>query len=315
MKAVVDSIPADGTGWVYEVKWDGMRAVAVSNSETVQAASANLLDITPRFPELASVTAATGGRSVALDGELVCLDETGRPSFSTLQQRIQTSKPAKAAELARRLPVIYMVFDILHLDGFDLTPVDFAHRRILLADVLDETGPVRLSQMHTDGGAELLEACRQNGLEGVMAKRVDAPYEPGKRSAHWRKVKVRRRQEFVVGGWTDGQGGRSGRLGSLIVGYHDPSGALRCAGRVGSGLTQAETDRLARVLGPLRRDSPPFDPAPADLGHWVEPKVVIDAEFAEWTPDDRLRHPVYIGQRHDVDPIDVRREPDPGPVV
>jgi bifunctional non-homologous end joining protein LigD len=227
---------------------------------------------------------------------------------------------AAAAEAARKAvaaPVTYAVFDVLSLAGHDTCPLPYLDRRRLVADLVATTPRWRVPAHHDDGAA-LLEAARDGGLEGVMAKKLDSPYLPGKRSPAWRKVKVRRRQELVVGGWWPGEGARDGRLGSLLVGVHEPGpdggpGPLRYAGRVGTGFNAAELARLAGLLAPLAVEQCPFDPPPprpvVRVARWARPELVVEVAFAEWTADGVLRHPSYLGQRTDKDPAEVVREP------
>jgi bifunctional non-homologous end joining protein LigD len=314
MKATTGDLPAGPGGWAFEVKWDGMRALAFVDGDVLRVQSVNERDVTVSWPELEGLPAALPATSALLDGELVATDEDGRPSFGRLQQRMHVTNRAEALRRAAEVPVTYVVFDLLHLDGHDLTGLPLADRRRLLEEVLEAAPAWRVSPLHEDGPA-LLEAADERGLEGVVAKRLDAPYEPGRRARTWRKVKVRRRQEMVIGGWLPGEGGRSGRIGALLVGYHDApgDGALRFAGRVGTGFSDAELDRLASRLGPLVIDACPFEPPPprAELARgptWVRPDLVAELAFAEWTGDGRLRHPSYLGLRTDKDAADVTRE-------
>jgi len=214
------------------------------------------------------------------------------------------------------VPVTYVVFDLLHLDGHDLMAMPLHDRRRLLGQAL-EPGPTwRASPLHDDGPA-LLAAATERGLEGVIAKRSESTYEPGRRTRSWIKAKVRRRQEMVVGGWLRGEGNRSGRIGALLVGYHDEPGTggqLRYAGRVGTGFTEAELARLDALMAPLVVDACPFDTPPprADLvrgATWVQPSLVAELAFGEWTSEGRLRHPSYLGLRHDKDATEVTRDP------
>lgn len=311
MKAVAGELPS-GEGWAYEVKWDGMRALAFVDGASVRIVSSNERDVTASWPELSGLAEALPATRAVLDGELVATDEEGRPSFGRLQQRMHIANPSEARRRAAEVPVTYVVFDLLHLDGHDLGVLPLADRRRLLEQLLEPGPSWRLSPLHEDGVA-LLAAAIERGLEGVVAKRLDSVYEPGRRSLSWRKVKVRRRQEMVVGGWLPGEGNREGRLGALLVGYHDRAGdglPLRFAGRVGTGFTDAELGRLATLLAPLAIDDCPFDPPPprADLvrgPHWVRPELVAELAFAEWTGEGRLRHPSYLGLRTDKPASDV----------
>lgn len=315
MKAIASDLPTDD-GWSYEVKWDGMRALTFIDGPSLRIQSANERDVTSSWPELTGLPAALPATTALLDGELVAFDEAGRPSFGRLQQRMHVSSEAEARRRSTEVPVTYLVFDLLHLDGHDLTAMPLRDRRRLLEQVLEPTPRWRCSPVHDDGAA-LLAVADERGLEGLVAKRVDSAYEPGRRSRAWRKVKVRRRQELVVGGWVPGEGGRSGRVGALLVGYHDRPGGedapLRYAGRVGTGFSDAELDRLAGLLEPLARPSCPFEPAPPAGERlrdprWVEPRLVAELAFAEWTTDGRLRHPSYLGLRNDKAAAEVTRD-------
>ena len=317
MKAVLGDLPATDDGWAYEIKWDGMRAMTYVNDPAgpaLRLESTRGADATERFPELTDLPAALAPHAAILDGELVAFDDRGRPSFGRIQPRIHIGSAQVAARRAAADPVQYHVFDVLHLDGRDLTTVPYLERRAMLAELVADATTWRVPRHYVGGGAELLEAARANGLEGVMAKRTGSRYLPGKRSPAWVKVKVRSRQELVIGGWQPGQGNRSGRLGSLLLGYHAPEsgGALRYAGKVGTGFSAAELARLAGLLAPLAIDAPPFDPPPpnpvARVARWVRPELVAEITFAEWTTDGTLRHPSYEGLRDDKDPADVVRE-------
>jgi bifunctional non-homologous end joining protein LigD len=313
MKAASGDLPK-GSDWVYELKWDGMRLLAFCDRGDLLLQSTNLLDVTPRFPELRELGRSMPTSEVILDGEVVAFGADGRPSFSRLQHRMHVSGEAEARRRVDTVPVLYLVFDLLHLDGHDLFDMPWCDRRALLEQLV-EPGPTwRVPEVHEDGPA-LLAAATANRLEGVMAKRRDSRYEPGRRSPAWRKVKVRREQEFVVGGWLPGEGGRAGSLGSLLVGFHDGPGApeLRYAGRVGSGLTGSEIARLHALFDERETADCPFTPAPPPVvrrvAHWVRPDIVAQVAFGEWTDDDKLRHPSYLGTRDDVDAGDVVREP------
>jgi bifunctional non-homologous end joining protein LigD len=314
MKATAGALP-EGEAWVYEVKWDGMRALTFIEGDAIRVQSANERDVTLSWPELDGLAQAIPAHTALLDGELVATDDEGRPSFGRLQQRMHVANAAEARRRSAEVPVTYVVFDLLHLDGHDLTPLPLAERRRLLEQVLEPGASWRCSPLHDDG-ATLLAVADERGLEGVVAKRSDSPYEPGKRTRSWLKVKVRRRQEMVVGGWLAGEGNRSGRIGALLVGYHDRAGdggPLRFAGRVGTGFTEAELARLAGLLEPLTIEACPFDPPPAraDLAKgatWVQPELVAELAFAEWTGDGRLRHPSYLGLRDDKAAADVTRD-------
>lgn len=312
MKAVSGELPTSGD-WIYEVKWDGMRAVVGVDRGGIRLQSANGRDVTASFPELAGLGPSLGVESAVLDGEVVAFDERGRPDFGRLQARMHVTNPRVIAERTVTVPCVLALFDLLELDGQAVVDLAWSERRRLL-EALVEPGPHwQVPPVHQDGAA-LLEASAARGLEGVVAKRPDSRYRPGTRTRDWVKVKVRHRQEFVVGGWGPGTGGRSGRIGGLLVGYHDePGGPLRYAGRVGSGLSDAELAALADLFAALRTDECPFDPPPprahAVDAVWVRPELVVEVAFAEWTGDRRLRHPTYVGRRIDVDPDQVTSAP------
>lgn len=314
MKAVAGELPHDSAGWSFEIKWDGVRIIADVAPDLVQLWSANGNDVTRSYPELIHLTDAVGGRAAVLDGEVVALDAWGRPSFGVLQGRMHVADPREAARRAEETPVVYQVFDLLGLDGNDLMELPLTDRRRLLGQLLEPGPCCQLSPPYADGH-DLYNAAQSLGLEGVVAKRDDSRYAPGKRSPAWRKIKVRNEQEFVVGGWSEGTGNREGHIGSLLVGYYDRPGVapLRYAGRVGTGFTQTELDRIGRLLAERAVDKCPFDPQPTRMevrgAHWVRPDLVVQVAYGEWTPEGRLRHPAYLGQRTDKDAADVTADP------
>jgi bifunctional non-homologous end joining protein LigD len=256
------ALPADDGQWAHEMKWDGMRALVGVEQGEVWLTSRAGNDATARFPEIAALGDALGGVDALLDGELVALDDRGVPSFERLQPRMQAHGTAAVRDRAAAQPVVLMLFDVLWLDGHSTCPLPYRERRQLL-ERLALAGPSWQTPRTTVGGGDgVLATSRALGLEGVVAKRLDSPYQPGRRSDAWRKVKTTLGQELVVGGWLPGAGRLSGQLGSLLVGYHDPRDArtvLRFAGRVGSGIDAAARERLERALGPLERDRPPFE--------------------------------------------------------
>ncbi len=305
MKATPGELPTSA-GWSFEVKWDGMRLLAHVN-EGLTLRTSNQIDATGRFPELAELPDVFGGKSAVVDGEVVALDGAGRPSFEVLQHRMHITNPREVALRAAEVPVALQIFDLLHFDGHDLTGLPLSDRRKVLHSVVDAGPAWRVTTVHSDGAA-LLAVADQQHLEGIVAKRDDSTYTPGSRSPAWRKVKIRRHQEFVVGGWSPGTGTRANNLGSLLVGFHE-DGALRYAGKVGTGFSTAELRRLLDKLRPLVVDADPFVPTvphPDGAGAtFVRPVLVVEVAFAEWTSSGRLRHPTYLGERLDVDPQSV----------
>jgi len=305
MTAVAGELPHDDADWAYEIKWDGMRTLVTIEGGTLRARSRRRHHIEPGIPELDALPAALGPLDVLLDGELVAFED-GRPSFARLAERMHVLDRPTAVRVAERTPVAFVAFDLLHLAGTDTWRLPYLERRRLLADVLDPGPTWQVPVHHLGGGADLLDAARARGLEGIMAKRPERPYEPGRRSTSWRKVKLRPTQEFVVGGWTSGSGTREGRMGSLLVGGHDDEGRLVYVGNVGTGFDDAAVDKWTARLGGLGTDRCPFEPPPprgptTRGARWVRPEVVVQVAFAEWTPDGRLRQPSFLGERDDVD--------------
>ncbi len=314
MLARAGALPGDGDeSWAYEIKWDGVRAVAYSQPGTLRLESRNLLDLTDRYPELARLNRALSSHSAVLDGEIVAFDDSGRPSFQALQQRMQLASRSQAKRQAETRPVTYMIFDLLWLDGHSLLDLPYAQRRELL-DGLQLNGERWQTPEHIVGhGSELLAAAREQHLEGVLAKRLPSPYQPGVRSRDWIKIKTTASQELVIGGWMPGKGKRTERIGALLLGVYE-DGRLRYAGRVGTGFTEQELDRLERLLSPLRRPASPFTlgPKPPRGAVFVEPRLVAEVEFSEWTQAGSLRQPSYKGLREDKDAEQVVREDRPG---
>jgi bifunctional non-homologous end joining protein LigD len=295
MLATSTKEPPRGDDWAYEMKWDGYRAIVELHDGRIRIASRRRLDMTARFPELGPLAAAAGVRDLLLDGELVVLDETGRPSFAAIQQH------TRAATL--------MIFDVLRVDGHDLTTLPWSERRAVL-ERLALKGAAWQTPTVIEGDADAaLAAASHLQLEGIVAKRIDSPYLPGKRTTAWQKKKLTNRQELVVGGWLPGEGRLSGTVGALLVGYHEHPGTapLVYAGRVGSGLDDALRDALASSL--RVRATSPFARTPRLPGPvWVEPEVVAEVEFSEWTDDGVLRQPIFRGLRADKTPEEVVRE-------
>jgi bifunctional non-homologous end joining protein LigD len=306
MLATLGDLPP-GDGWAYEIKWDGVRAIGYAEGGRLRLASRRANNITARYPELRELGRALGTHEAVIDGEVVAFDDQGRPSFQRLQRRMHLTSEAQVRRLSASDPVVYVIFDLLFLDGHSLLAEPYEARRAGLRE-LDLNGPAWQTPAHHVGdGAALLTASRAQGLEGIVAKRLDCPYTPGRRSPGWVKVKNVRRADVVVGGWVAGEGGRSGRLGALAVGWYDDAGALHYGGRVGSGFTEAELKRVGRLLEPLARDTSPFTagPKPPKEVHFVEPELVATADYGDITETGTLRHPRYKGLRDDLDPRDV----------
>ena len=294
-------VPA-GDGWLYEVKWDGFRAIATIRGGEVDIRSRNDKPFVDRFPTVVrSLERALRTPDCVLDGEIVAVGEDGRATFSAMQQGKEGTT------------YLYVAFDLLEVEGEPVIDLPLAERRKRLADLLDiRQRGVQLSESFEDGPA-LYHAAQEQRFEGIMAKRADSRYEPGRRSRNWLKIKTQGRQELVVAGYSKGQGSRSDGCGSLVLGVHE-SGALRWAGNVGTGFDDKEIERVLDTLKPLRRETSPFAEVPKmprvrknDVV-WVEPKLVAEVRFAEWTHDGRLRAPVYQGLREDEEADEVQRE-------
>lgn len=295
-----------GPDWAVEMKWDGVRALVYVEDGAVRLLSRNGKDVTVAYPELQLMASATGGHAAVLDGEVVAFDEAGRPSFEALQPRMHQRQPAAVAHLARTVPVTFMAFDILHLDSESTIALPYTERRGLLESTLTPGYRWQVPVWFAGHAEQAFDASRQLGLEGVVCKRMNSPYRPGRRSPEWTKVKNVSAVEVVIGGWKPGGGRRSGMIGSLLLGAYDPAGRLRYVGHVGTGFTQAMLRDLGELLAPLEREEPPFDePVPREHArdaHWVEPRVVGEVQYAEVTGDGRLRHPSWRGLRPDREP-------------
>jgi bifunctional non-homologous end joining protein LigD len=314
MLATPGSLPKDDEAWAYEFKWDGMRALLYVDGGRIHLESRNGNDLTTSFPELRALGEQLGSRPVVLDGEIVAFDDEGHPRFQLLQPRIHASDANKAKRLAAEQPVVYVIFDVLYVDGESLLSLAYEERRRRLEAlrlVTKKTEHWTLSPKFAGPGADVFQASKEQGLEGVVAKRLDSVYLPGKRSPYWTKVKNFRTQEVIVGGWTPGEGNRRGRLGSLLLGL--PSGdGLEYIGQVGTGFDAATLDDLADRLESLRSNHNPFvTTVPRryeSSATWVEPRLVGEVRFGEWTKDGRLRQPSWRGLRVDKEPEEVRRE-------
>lgn len=309
MLAVLGGMPADPENWHFEFKWDGVRTLAFVRDGHLCLESRNGADVTTRYPELEGLPEAVPAKVAILDGEVVALDADGRPSFHELQHRMHVASPAKSRQLSRLNPVVYMIFDLLHLDGEDLCDLPYTERRARLEALGLEGRCWRVPPRYPAEGEALLEAARRTGLEGIMAKRPNSRYRPGERSSDWQKVKLVGRQELVLGGWLPGGGRLEGLLGALLVGYYE-EGRLRFAGKVGTGFTEDDRERVCAALKPLERRECPFaERPPYKEARYVEPCLVAEVEFRGWTPGGHLRQPSYKGLRTDRDPLEVVREP------
>ena len=295
--------------WAIEMKWDGVRAIAYVDRSSVRLLSRNDREISISYPELQKL-ASLVGHDVILDGEIVAMDDAGRPNFGLLQSRMHVADATKARRLGERVPVHYLLFDVLSIDGQRLLQVPYDQRRELLERLDLKSELVAVPPAFQGDPVQAMRASRETGLEGVVCKRRDSLYLPGRRSPAWVKVKHQRMQEVVIVGWEEGSGRRSGGIGALLLAVH-VDGKLRYAGQVGTGFTDRMLTDLAHRLQPLTTPRPAIDDAPADVARnarWVRPELVGEVVFGDWTTDNRLRHPSWRGLRPDKVADDVVRE-------
>jgi DNA ligase D-like protein (predicted ligase) len=292
-------------GWMFERKLDGERCLAFRSAGKVRLMTRNQKEDTSTYPEITQALAAQRADDFIIDGEIVAFDGS-QTKFARLQQRLGVRQPGP--ELLAEVPVWFYIFDVLWADGRDVRPRPLRERKGILQDLLTFAGPLRFTEhINTDGEAYFRQACA-SGWEGVIAKRADAPYRAG-RSRDWLKFKCESGQEFVIGGFTDPRGTRTG-FGALLLGYYDPGHQLVYAGKVGTGFTQRTLGSLHASLAGLEQDHPPFDRGklPRSGVHWVQPRLVAEVGFSEWTTAGELRHPRFQGLRDDKDPAEVIRE-------
>jgi bifunctional non-homologous end joining protein LigD len=305
MLATLADGPFHRAGWLYEIKWDGYRAVAeLTKKGGVELVSRNLKPLNDKYPDVVAALAALKLDAV-LDGEVVLLDENGQTSFNALQNA--ATHAGSKGELA------YCAFDLLYLDGEDYRGKPLRERKAKLAEIFENGRHLRLSEAFDTDGVAFFEAAQKLGLEGIIAKDGDSLYQTGARSESWQKIKTARRQEVVIGGYTDPQGAGRKHVGALIIGVHDEAGDLVPVGRVGTGFGSVkELADLGKKLRKLERKTSPFTEAKR-LGrggviHWVKPELVCEVTFTEWTPDGSMRHPVFVALRDDKSAAEVGRE-------
>lgn len=303
MRAVLSDRRDFGSGWLFERKLDGMRALATRDKDRVRLLSRTGRAVQAGYPEIAEALAGQSADGLTVDGEIVAFAH-GRTDFARLQQRMQLTDPRRAR--ASGVAVTYYVFDLLRLDGFDLTRLPLRTRKSLLRRALDFHPPVRFTPHRNEGGQQQLDDACGRGWEGLIAKRADARYQR-RRSPDWLKLKCANGQELVIGGFTEPAGSRSG-FGALLVGYYE-DGRFVYAGKVGTGFDHRALTRLRTRLDALETPASPFGPAVRERGaHWVQPVLVAEIGFTEWTRDGMLRHPRFLGIRQDKAAADVVRE-------
>jgi len=315
MLAIPTAKAFDDPDWLFEIKWDGYRAVAFIEDGRERLVSRSQNDLTAQFPELGGLPQFVKAQRAILDGEIVALDEEGRPSFSLMQQRTGFQPGKRRLPRREGVPVVYYAFDLLYLDGFDLRRVALHQRKQLLQDRIEVGGGevVHFSDHYAEKGLDLFEAAKQRGLEGIVAKKSSSAYEE-KRSSNWLKIKITQRQECVIGGYTDPEGSRE-YFGALVLGLYDRQGRLIHVGQVGTGFDQKTLKEIFARLQPLKTKQNPFYGEIGGLRkvQFVRPELVAEIKFAEWTHETaeggmKLRAPVFMGLRADKSAEECRLE-------
>jgi bifunctional non-homologous end joining protein LigD len=298
--------PFDDPEWLFEIKWDGYRAVAFIEGGKSRLVSRNQNDLTGQYPELQELPAFFKARTAVLDGEVVALDDEGRSSFSLMQQRTGLRSAGRRAAPRADIPIVYYLFDLLYLDGYDLRRVALEDRKAMLAKLIMPNPLVRYSE-HFPQGMTLFEAAKGKGLEGILAKRRSSVYEE-RRSHDWRKIKITHTLDCVIGGYTDPEGSRE-YFGSIVLGLYDKKGQLIHVGQAGSGFDHKGLQQMWDLLNPRETKRSPFHGAVDALRqvHWVKPELVAEIKFSEWTHETaeggpKLRAPVFLRLRDDKDP-------------
>jgi bifunctional non-homologous end joining protein LigD len=308
MLASVIEKPFDDPNWLFEIKWDGYRAIAFIEAGKVRLVSRNQNDLTPRYAELRELAKFVNAKTAILDGEVVVLDEQGRSSFSLMQQRTGIRSHGRQATPRSELPILYYAFDLLYLDGYDLRRVALEERKRVLKEILTAGEMVRYSDHYAGQGIALFDAAKQKGLEGILAKHRSSTYEE-RRSHEWLKIKITQTVDCVIGGYTDPEGTRQ-YFGSLVLGLYDKKKKLIHVGQAGTGFDYAALKEISNVLKAIETSKNPFTgPVEARNVHWVKPLRVAEVKFSEWTHETgegglKLRAPVFMGLREDKDPED-----------
>jgi len=300
--------PFDGDDWLFEIKWDGYRAVAFIENNKARLVSRNQNELTGRYPELKDLPQFIKAKTAILDGEVVALDEQGRPSFSLMQQRTGFRPGGRRATPQAGVPVLYYAFDLLYLDGYDLRRLPLEERKKKLASVILPGDSLRFSDHYEGEGKALFELAREKGLEGILAKKRDSAYQE-RRSSDWLKIKIRHELECVIGGYTEPEGSRA-HFGSIVLGLYDKQGRLIHVGQAGSGFNQKSLAEIWKLLKQRETKQKPFYGEVEALRkvYWVKPESVAQIEYAEWTGGNntgsgpKLRAPVFLGLRDDKDP-------------
>lgn len=304
--------PFDGDDWLFEIKWDGYRAVAFIENGKVRLVSRNQNDLTHRYPELRDLAKSVKAKNAILDGEVVALDEQGRPSFSLMQQRTGFRPGGRRGVINADVQVLYYAFDLLYLDGYDWRKVPLEERKKKLASILTTGDGLRYSDHYEKQGKALFEIAREKNLEGIVAKRRECPYQE-RRTSDWLKIKIRHRVEGVIGGYTRPEGSRA-HFGSIVLGLYDKQDRLIHVGQAGSGFNQKSLGEIWKMLQERETKQKPFygDVEALRKVSWVKPELVAEIEYAEWTEGaiggsgPKLRAPVFLGLRDDKEPKECR---------
>lgn len=307
MLAVLVEEPFSSPDWYYEVKLDGVRAIAFIDKGSLRLISRNQKELTAQFPELKEVVNQIKAKQAILDGEIVTYDERGRTSFQKLQKRLGVTDKAALASLKQEVPVSYVVFDLLYVDGQDLRDEPLFKRRQLLARTVQPGNGLQIADYIAGHGTELFNLAKEKGFEGIIAKQRLSRYEE-RRSPNWKKIKAVLTQEFVIGGYTAPRGGRT-YFGSLLLGVYE-NNSLVYVGHVGTGFDEATLAKVFQLMQPLRIAKCPFikEPKPNEKPYWLKPELVAQVKFSQWTKDGYLRHPSFVGLRFDKEPQECRRE-------
>lgn len=313
MKAVLVDEAFSRKGWIFENKWDGVRAVCFLKNGKIELISRNQKDMTLRYPELEDIPASLAAKEAIFDGEIVVLDKSGRVDFQLLQSRFGLTNKTEIERLRKQQKIVYYIFDLIYLDGYDLHTVTLLERKKLLKQVMKQTSKLKFSSHIAEKGEEYFRKAEKLKLEGVMAKNGESFYEE-KRSNEWLKIKTQMRQEVVIVGYTDPSGSRD-HFGALHVAAYAGK-KLVSLGHVGTGFDRKKLAEIHKLMQPLRQKNMPFDVAPSvpsrrsskEITHWLKPKLVAEVSFTEFTGEGRLRHPVFVGLRDDKKPSQCKVE-------
>lgn len=310
MLAALSEQPFTRNGWIYEPKMDGIRGITLFRNGKIKILSRRNLDLTSQYPGLAAELSKLLSVDAVIDGEIIALNELGLPSFQHLQQRMNLSKDSDVLRAEQLVPAYYFVFDVMQVGNTALSGVKLTDRKRILHDILAQSSRVKILQHFDDDGVLAYHACVENGFEGIVAKRLDACYEPGRRSPAWVKLKAQQTAEFVLGGFTPGEGWRASTFGSLLMGFYDDAGSFIYAGSVGTGFDEKLLNETMRRIGPLKTNKCPFLKKPVDKRDaiWLEPQVIIEVKFMDWTRDGHLRTPVFLRFRDDKLPQEIKKE-------